>query len=347
MKHIYTFLCLLLLSGVGQVGAFSEADLEKLKATKECNKCDLRGADLSRLDIYWAKLTEANLSGANLTNANLGGARLIGANLTGANLTGANLSRTRLQWANLKGANLSEADLRYANLISADLTNANLEGANLEGANLKNANLEGANLSEANLTGAKLTVQTVEVSGLIEFLLGILGSAVKGGINLTEIHIEEANLEEAETDLIRLLIVLVDTEANLFKADMEDERVVGSRSRITWELLANVNLSRFDPENLVLADVNLGEEQTNHIRHLLGLVAGANLGRGRVVFKEKTSWLDLDKKNENPEEVERSLIRLLLAWATSGGLSEVPLKLTGATYCKTIMPDGTINNSGC
>jgi len=40
MKRIYIFLCLLLLSGVGQVDAFSEADLEKLKSTNECNKCD-------------------------------------------------------------------------------------------------------------------------------------------------------------------------------------------------------------------------------------------------------------------------------------------------------------------
>ena len=76
MKHIYTFLCLLLLSGVGQVDAFSEADLEKLKSTNECNKCDFSGANLGG-----ARLRGANLAEANLTNAYLTGANLYKANL--------------------------------------------------------------------------------------------------------------------------------------------------------------------------------------------------------------------------------------------------------------------------
>ena len=62
MKCVFSMsvLCLLLVGLSWEVGAFSEVDLEKLKATKECNKCDLSGANL----------TEANLTGANLTKAN-------------------------------------------------------------------------------------------------------------------------------------------------------------------------------------------------------------------------------------------------------------------------------------
>ena len=67
----------------GQLFAYKESDLKKLKSTKSCPKCDL---------------TDLNLSGANLS----------GSNLSGANLSGANLSETNLKEVNLTYANLSE-----------------------------------------------------------------------------------------------------------------------------------------------------------------------------------------------------------------------------------------------
>ena len=67
----------------GQLFAYKESDLKKLKSTKSCPKCDL---------------TDLNLSGANLS----------GSNLSGSNLSGANLSETNLKEVNLTYANLSE-----------------------------------------------------------------------------------------------------------------------------------------------------------------------------------------------------------------------------------------------
>ena len=77
----------------GQLFAYKESDLKKLKSTKSCPKCDL---------------TDLNLSGANLRGANLSGSNLSVANLSGANLSGANLSETNLKEVNLTYANLSE-----------------------------------------------------------------------------------------------------------------------------------------------------------------------------------------------------------------------------------------------
>ena len=77
----------------GQLFAYKESDLKKLKSTKSCPKCDL---------------TDLNLSGANLSGANLSGSNLGGSNLSGANLSGANLSETNLKEVNLTYANLSE-----------------------------------------------------------------------------------------------------------------------------------------------------------------------------------------------------------------------------------------------
>ena len=91
------------------VFAFSEDDLAKLKATKNCLGCDLTqanltGADLSNANLTGAKLHKANLHGTNLTKTDLTGAALNGADLTGAKLESANLTGARLYRANLTGA---------------------------------------------------------------------------------------------------------------------------------------------------------------------------------------------------------------------------------------------------
>jgi len=66
--------------------AFEAADLEKLKETGRCIKCDL----------FNTKLIGANLPGVNLSGADLNGASLIKADLSGANLSGANLAHADL-----------------------------------------------------------------------------------------------------------------------------------------------------------------------------------------------------------------------------------------------------------
>jgi len=96
--------------------------LNSLRATKQCQRCDLIGVDLSR----------ANLSGADLNKANLTGANLSGADLNKANLSGANLNKANLTGANLEGANLTEADLWKANLADAILEGANLTGIRID-----------------------------------------------------------------------------------------------------------------------------------------------------------------------------------------------------------------------
>jgi hypothetical protein len=135
-----TFITLFVMSGISY--AFSQKDLDKLEATKECTWCDLQNADLKG----------AQLSGARLSNAGLSGANLSRASLTDADLLSARLSR-----ANLSGANLSNAHLHGAYLRDANLSNANLSRADLSGANLSYANLSGTDLSGADLSGALWT----------------------------------------------------------------------------------------------------------------------------------------------------------------------------------------------
>lgn len=85
--------------------------LRLLLTTKQCQKCNLSGVNLSESDLHDANLSGANLAGANLKGANLLGADLTGANLKGANLFGANLAGTLLKSADLSGATMPDGTI--------------------------------------------------------------------------------------------------------------------------------------------------------------------------------------------------------------------------------------------
>jgi hypothetical protein len=91
-------------------------DLQKLKDTNICFRCDLDATYLQDADLQGADLFKADLSGANLYNANLKSVDLSSANLRIANLEGANLS----------GANLKNAILKYTRMQDAILCNTTM-----------------------------------------------------------------------------------------------------------------------------------------------------------------------------------------------------------------------------
>lgn len=100
---------------------FDEKQIQVLKKTNNCKKCDLSGAKLNNLDLEYADLSSANLSGADLSNSMLSNANFSNANFSGANLSGANLS-----FANLSGANVSKANLTNIFLDQATWTNGKM-----------------------------------------------------------------------------------------------------------------------------------------------------------------------------------------------------------------------------
>jgi uncharacterized protein YjbI with pentapeptide repeats len=132
--------------------------IRSLLETKQCIDCDLKGANLDRLDLKKTNLEGANLEGVSLKGANLDGANLKRANLQNANLEGADLGcnaysfsfradgnstlgfqidRTLItpQPDAPPGVNLQTTDNSATFNINlggcADLTGANLQGATL------------------------------------------------------------------------------------------------------------------------------------------------------------------------------------------------------------------------
>jgi len=138
----------------------------RLITTREGPIIDLRGADLTNLNLYLVGetgfdvnrgVTMAALREIDLSRTRLAGARLWNVDLNGANLRGALLWEADLTLCTLIGANLCEASLRSSKLLSAKLSGADLSEAELNEAELSGANLSGANLSEADLSGANLS----------------------------------------------------------------------------------------------------------------------------------------------------------------------------------------------
>lgn len=112
---IFAIICFL--SATTLLFGFDEKQVQVLKKTNNCKKCDLSGAKLDKLDLSYADLSSANLSGADLTNTILMGSNLAKANLSGANLTGVNLFEANLSGANVSNANLTKVYLDQATWV--------------------------------------------------------------------------------------------------------------------------------------------------------------------------------------------------------------------------------------
>jgi uncharacterized protein YjbI with pentapeptide repeats len=106
---IIVFIAVFFLSLSSLSYGFDEKQVQSLKKSNNCPKCDLSGANLANLD-----LTYADLSGANLTGADFSNTVLSNANLTNANLTNGNFTNVNFFEANLKGADITKADFTKA-----------------------------------------------------------------------------------------------------------------------------------------------------------------------------------------------------------------------------------------
>ena len=103
---------------------------------------NLRGADLSHLDLNdlqldHVSLRDADLSGSNLASAALTKTDLRDAQCFNTNFSGADLKESELEGAWLNQTNLAEADLSHAHLGGAFLTDCSLNRTWLEGADLR------------------------------------------------------------------------------------------------------------------------------------------------------------------------------------------------------------------
>ena len=212
---------------------------------------DLRGANLSGVDLRRGNLQKANLSGVDLRLSYLNDIDLRGANLQKANLENVNLER-----GNLKDANFEKINLEFANLQDTDLKRADLRGANLREVHMDNANLEVANLSGVDLREAHMDNVNLKVANLIGAnLRGVdMNNANLQGTDLQGSDLRGANLQD--TDLKRADL----RGANLQGADLRGSNLQGvdlRRAHLTKNNLECLNLTLANLSGLDLSEINL------------------------------------------------------------------------------------------
>jgi uncharacterized protein YjbI with pentapeptide repeats len=245
-----------------EVSAFSEKDLEKLKATGECIDCDLSGADLS-----WLDLNGANLAGSNLTGANFYASDLTDANLTNIQIDEKALST--LMSATLKNELIEkqeeakrleeekkkeEAAEKILQMLREEeekiaqvIATKECRKCDLVGVDLRGANLSEANLSEANLNSADLRLADLRLADLTEVNLS---EANLNSANLSEANLSEANLNSADLRLADLRLADL-TGANLSRANLNSADL-----RLADLTGANLLLAQLYKTDLSFADLS-------------------------------------------------------------------------------------------
>lgn len=124
-----------------------EGDMELKELVAYCaeNKIGLDSAELKGAD-----LSNLNLSGINLNSANLQDTCLINTNLEGSNISFANFKCAKLYLTNLSKTYAVNSYFRCASLIGVNMENGNFMGANFMSAEISNINMGGAIITNAD-----------------------------------------------------------------------------------------------------------------------------------------------------------------------------------------------------
>lgn len=137
MKRIvYAVATISVVLGIIQIAQGADPrDIQRLKQTGECERCNLVGADLRNANLRDAKLKDSNLEAANLSGANLQNANFKRANLRAVNFRNAIIRDTDFSEANLKDAMIDYSDLERGDtkVCNAVMPNGTQKKTNVEG----------------------------------------------------------------------------------------------------------------------------------------------------------------------------------------------------------------------
>jgi uncharacterized protein YjbI with pentapeptide repeats len=161
---------------------------------------DLKGANLSGVNLCQANLYKSDFSGADLAHANLEGANLQGSLLTNVDLWGTNLSKANLNSIILQESLLFTTKLSNADLSSADLFNVHFDETDFRGTKWFESKLYHGIFANTDLSEC-LGLETIEYKGPSE--LGIETIKNSQG-KLPEVFLRGCGLSDWEIESIKL-----------------------------------------------------------------------------------------------------------------------------------------------
>ncbi len=292
-----------------------ETAKKKLFRDNECVGCDLNGTSLN-----------GNI---------LRGANLQKASLRGADLRGTDLHEAKLRKADLRGADLQRADLRGADLSNAEMRYADLNKANIKGASLINTKFCNTTMPDGSIANRDCYAAQADTNQRSEVLSGetakkklfrdneCFGCDLRDmdmrGTDLSKANLGEANLSEAYL-----------YNANLSSCNLHNAKLI--RTRLNRANLSEANLSEANLyvaklNNSNLQGANLNEADLSGANFSYAILNGANLSNAKL-FRAKLREADLYAANLSGANLNMADLR-------------------GARFCRTTMPDGSINNDDC
>ena len=284
-----------------------EAARRKLLETKECVRCDLRGANLKSANLEYADLRAAYLYGADLR-----GASLEGADLTDANLRGAKIDLT--DFLNVMSAKFCNTTMLYGEIENRDCEQLTQEGKS----NLTTETLLSGEAAKRKLLSIKECVGC-DLSGM-----ALVGRDFRG-VNLSEANLTAVNFQEADLRSANL------RNANLKGSDLRKANLSSTsfvEANLLRAILDGAILKEADFERANLFEANLGGVNLRHTN-----LFEANLRK--VILH----LADLEGANLWYADLRGADLRGAQNWrAASLGYTK---------FCNTTMPDGSINNSDC
>ncbi len=153
-------------------------DLSKVRLSQAVEEiANSSRKNLAGSDLRKESLNFADLRGAELSNVNLAGSSLVAVKLTEALLDDSDLSKANLSYCNLDGASLRNADLTGASIFDSSFRGSDFSGVNLSSTSIWRSDFTGADLSGAIFTGAELIGVYFEPARLPEpeSLIGVYG----------------------------------------------------------------------------------------------------------------------------------------------------------------------------
>ena len=285
----------------------------------------------NHLGLYDSKAMELLFKYNNCENKSLIGQSMVNEDFPGANLKGSLLNHTdflltNLDYADLEKANLSNSRLVYSSLVQANLKDTKLIQTNLDYSIMIKANLqrvEGFSASfmqilatEANFSEAKLTGSNFQNSN----------------INLADFR---------RSDLSETSMNWISAGGTKFQfANLHLAKLVGSSLRF-----ANFNYANLSYANLRNVDAHRTNFRHCNLNHAHLIKAQASRAEFNNANLEWAQCIKADMRGAiftgaNLKNANFSGAILLNAKDFDAGAE-------GLILCKTVMPDGSINNRDC
>jgi uncharacterized protein YjbI with pentapeptide repeats len=292
-------------------------DLRQLVVTRHARKKDVKGLDLTGVDLSDLTLEGMDFSGATLAEANFEKSRLqncrfdetllsqarfayadvSGASFQAASATDTIFSNSRLAKVNLTQADFSAADFKDAQLSESIIAFTDFSGAKMAGVQLAacrgefasfvDCDLSTANFCDANLRGVNFTNARLDKADLSR---AVFKRGVLHGVDMSDAVMRQTNLTDSEANE-RTRFVRVDmTEADLTGAvwngvELEDatlNQAQLSRGDFSGSNFKRVKMVRAVAKNLVLDKCTLEEVDLSGVNMFEGSFSKAVISRSKL-----------------------------------------------------------------